>query len=894
MSTATQTAEVDQVRQDIRLLGRILGEVIAKQEGQEIFELVETARTTAFAIARREKDAEALLDLFRERPVAETNLVARSFTFFALLANLAEDLDDEKHGDFVTLDSTFDKLKDKGVSAQQANEVISGALVSPVLTAHPTETRRRSIFDAQKHIKELIKATRREGVTPEIERQLTLRITLLWQTGLIRVSRPSLEDEIKVGLRYYQLSLLEEIPALNLTVRRKYRETFDQEVDSAAMVRPGSWIGGDHDGNPYVDGEKVAHATTQAALVALSYYERELHELERELSLTQRHSEPTAELVALADASNNTNALRLDEPYRRAIFGIRARIQATLDRAKGKVKKKIKAAPYNQPEELLADLAVIDHSLRAAKDDIIADDRLLKIRAAVKTFGFHLHSLDLRQNSESFENVLTEIFALNGYTDDYRGLGEEEKIALLQEELETKRPLLFPRGSKWREQLSADTEKELGIFEAAAKAVSQFGRAAVPHCIISMTGSVSDILEPMVLLKEYGMDEVDLVPLFETIDDLEAGASILDKLWNVPVYREHLTRRGNKQEVMLGYSDSNKDGGYLQANWALYDAELDLVEVCRAHGVELRLFHGRGGAVGRGGGPTYDALLAQPAGAVSGSVRITEQGEVISAQYGSPETARHHLQSFVAGVLEASLLDTEPMKDTERAYAVMRELSALSAERYQELVGDPGFIDYFTQSTPLAEIGELNIGSRPAARKQTKAISDLRAIPWVLSWSQQRTNVPGWFGVGSALSKWAGEDESRWDELRALYSEWPFFRTVLSNMAQVMSKAEISLARLYADLVDDQEVAGRIYELIREEFQLTRNAYLRITGFEGLAGDNQRQARSLKRRYPYLLPLNVIQAEMLRRYREGDDSFVVANTIRVTMNGLATALRNAG
>ena len=345
---------------------------------------------------------------------------------------------------------------------------------------------------------------------------------------------------------------------------------------------------------------------------------------------------------------------------------------------------------------------------------------------------------------------------------------------------------------------------------------------------------------------------------------------------------------------MLGYSDSNKDGGYLQANWALYDAELALVDLCNRHGIRLRLAHGRGGAVGRGGGPTYDAILAQPKGAVDGSIRITEQGEIISAKYGSPETARRHLEAFVAGTLEASLLDTEPIEDPTRAYDIMRTLAAYSGEKYNELIGDPGFIDYFTQSTPLHEIGELNLGSRPASRKQTTAISDLRAIPWVLSWAQSRTNVPGWFGVGTAVERWAGEDEDRWDDLRELYRDWPFFRSVLSNMAQVMAKAELSLARLYADLVEDREVAERIYSLIADEFERTKQVYFRITGHTDLVAENQRQARSLKRRYPYLLPLNAVQLELLRRYRAGDEAFLVPKTIQVTMNGLATALRNAG
>ena len=743
-------------------------------------------------------------------------------------------------------------------------------------------------------------------------------MTLLWQTALIRIARPTLEDEVDVGLRYYKLSLLDQVPALNRAIRHAMRETFGQQLPDSPVVRPGSWIGGDHDGNPYVTEHTLTYATRKAAKTVLRYYEEQLAELERELSLSDRYSSSSKELGALADAANNTEESRVDEPYRRAIYGIRHRVKATLQEVKGEMRG-TSASAYASPEELKRDLDVIDRSLRQFNDDIIADDRLARLRSAVTTFGFHLYSLDMRQNSESFENLLTEIFAEASIVEEYRALGEEEKIELLVKELQTNRPLLFSDA-----EFSEDTAKELGIFRAAARAVRDLGPESVSHCIISMTGTVSDILEPMVLLKEVGLKQVDVVPLFETIEDLKAGAGILEKLWAVPVYREHLRSRGDIQEVMLGYSDSNKDGGYLQANWALYDAELELVELCQRFGIGLRLAHGRGGAVGRGGGPTYDAILAQPKGAVSGSVRITEQGEVISAKYGAPETARRHLEAFVSGALEASLLDTEPIADPERAYDIMRELASLSGAAYRQLVDDPGFISYFTQSTPLHEIGELNLGSRPTSRKQTTAISDLRAIPWVLSWSQSRTNIPGWFGVGSAVTLWVAQgagtagssadtspggevkssevksgevksgEEARWEELRELYRTWPFFRSVFSNMAQVMAKAEMQLARLYANLVDDKATAERIFALISEEFERTREVYLKVTGNADLVSENQRQARSLKRRYPYLLPLNAVQLELLRRYRQGDDQFLVSKTIQVTMNGLATALRNAG
>lgn len=559
--------------------------------------------------------------------------------------------------------------------------------------------------------------------------------------------------------------------------------------------------------------------------------------------------------------------------------------------------------PYASPEEFLNDALTIDHSLRESKDVLIADDRLSVLISAIESFGFNLYALDLRQNSESYEDVLTELFERAQVTANYRELSEAEKLEVLLKELRSPRPLI-PHGS---DEYSEVTDRELGIFRTASEAVKKFGPRMVPHCIISMASSVTDVLEPMVLLKEFGLiaangdnprGTVDVIPLFETIEDLQAGAGILDELWKIDLYRNYLLQRDNVQEVMLGYSDSNKDGGYFSANWALYDAELQLVELCRSAGVKLRLFHGRGGTVGRGGGPSYDAILAQPRGAVQGSVRITEQGEIISAKYGNPETARRNLEALVSATLEASLLDVSELTDHQRAYDIMSEISELSLKKYASLVHeDQGFIDYFTQSTPLQEIGSLNIGSRPSSRKQTSSVEDLRAIPWVLSWSQSRVMLPGWFGVGTALEQWIGEGEQatqRIAELQTLNESWPFFTSVLDNMAQVMSKAELRLAKLYADLIPDTEVAERVYSVIREEYFLTKKMFCVITGSDDLLDDNPLLARSVQRRYPYLLPLNVIQVEMMRRYRKGDQSEQVSRNIQLTMNGLSTALRNSG
>jgi len=555
---------------------------------------------------------------------------------------------------------------------------------------------------------------------------------------------------------------------------------------------------------------------------------------------------------------------------------------------------------YQTPAELLADLNVIDWSLRSNGSGVLADDRLARLREAMHVFGFHLSGLDLRQNSDVHEEVVAELLAWAGVHSDYRSLPEPERVELLAAELTTRRPLTKPDA-----ELSELARKELDIIAAAARAVQVFGPQAIPNYIISMCQSVSDMLEAAVLLKEVGLLDasgdqpyapVGIVPLFETIDDLQRGSSILEAVLDLPRYRAVVSARGDSQEVMLGYSDSNKDGGYLAANWALYRAELDLVESAQKTGIRLRLFHGRGGTVGRGGGPSYDAILAQPPGAVNGSLRITEQGEVIAAKYAEPRVAHRNLETLLAATLEATLLDVEGLGDAaEPAYEVLDELAARAQRAYAELVHEtPGFVEYFKASTPVSEIGALNIGSRPTSRKPTTSISDLRAIPWVLAWSQSRVMLPGWYGTGAAFEAWIGEGDGRLDVLRDLYRRWPFFRTVLSNMAQVLSKSDMGLAARYSELVEDEALRKRVFDKIADEHARTIRMHKLITGHDDLLADNPALARSVFNRFPYLEPLNHLQVELLRRYRSGDDDELVQRGILLTMSGLATALRNSG
>ncbi|UVE94127.1 phosphoenolpyruvate carboxylase [Dietzia sp. B32] len=915
------------LRDDVRFLGAVLGDTVRDQAGEKIFDLVETARRTAFAVRRSEADRDEVAGLFTDVSADEMIPVIRAFSLFALLANVAEDLHQERRRGIHTaagepppdgdLEATWARLAESSPDPARLEAVRATARVAPVLTAHPTETRRRSVFEITRRVLDLmrrrdgLRAAERDRVTDaeldRVERDIRRHVLTLWQTAIIRSQRPRIEDEVLGGLQYHEATLMEVIPPLNAEIAERLGS------GDRPVVRPGSWIGGDRDGNPYVTGDVVRFATEQAAALLHRHYTEELRLLERELPMSRRIVKVPTALRDLADsmveADGELAAAREDVPFRRAVRVVRRRLAARVRSSSSSPGSSPDAIghddePYTSPGEMLADLDVIDAALGSCGGDLARSPRLRDLRWAVRTFGFHLQALDMRQNSESHEEVLTELFALAGVSEDYSALDEDARLELLLRELSHDRPLLGPRA-----ELSELAAKELGVMRAAAAAVDLLGPEVVPHYIVSMCGTVSDLLEPAVLLREVGLfsgdpaeprSSVRLIPLLETIDDLAAGPDILDTALAIPQFRALIRAQGDVLEVMLGYSDSNKDGGYLAANWALYQAERDLAEAAARADVHLRYFHGRGGAVGRGGGNSYEAILAQPPGAVQGALRITEQGEVISAKYSEPRRARRNLEALVAATLEASLLDVEGLGERAgEAYAVMAELATLGREAYASLVhSDPGFIEYFTTSTPVAEIGELNIGSRPSSRKQTSSVEDLRAIPWVLSWSQSRVMLPGWFGVGTALRQWVdAEGEAaaeRLATLRRLYDDWPFLRTTLSNMAQVMAKADMGLAGRYAELVPDAEVGRRIHGVLTDEFELTRRMVLAITGQETLLDDNPALARSVRNRFPYLEPLNVLQVELLRRYRAGDSDPAVRTGIQLTMNGLATALRNSG
>jgi phosphoenolpyruvate carboxylase len=609
----------------------------------------------------------------------------------------------------------------------------------------------------------------------------------------------------------------------------------------------------------------------------------------------------TDALQALAEESNDNSPHRANEPYRRAIIGMYGRVAQAASELCGVVAvpaSQVVTEAYVHADELSADLRVIAQSLSSNNSEALVTGRLNNLIEAVDVFGFHLATIDLRQNSDVHEACVAELLKGAQVADDYLALNEAERCELLRAELNSTRVLTNPWLAK--SELLAD---ELAIFNKARELRERFGERLIEQAIISKATSVSDMLEVAVLMKETGLaaggDDAwcafDIAPLFETIEDLQAASEVMTEWFKLPLVNKWLEARGRTQEVMLGYSDSNKDGGFLTSNWSLYEAQQALTQVAMKSDVSMSFFHGRGGSVGRGGGPSYDAILAQPAGSVQGKIRLTEQGEVIGAKYGDPDLGLRNLETLVAAALEASAAQVSDAKDWREFELAMREMSDLSFKAYRKLVYETdGFTDFFRAATPINEIAQLNIGSRPSARKPSMRIEDLRAIPWVFSWAQARIMLPGWYGVGSAFTTWVGDDESRLEVLKSMHREWPFFKSIISNIDMILAKTDLAIASRYAEMVDDVALSKRIFGEIVDEWQRTFDILVKITGQETLLSENPVLARSLRNRLPYLDPLNHLQVELLKRYRAGDESMEVQTGIHIAINGLAAGLRNSG
>ncbi|MFC5463066.1 phosphoenolpyruvate carboxylase [Massilia niabensis] len=899
---------------DIRELGRQLGETIRAQHGDQVFDEIESIRKMSIGFRRSQDQSthDELRATLNGMSSDDAMHLIRAFSYFSLLANIAED---QHHIRRSRAHLTAGSPSRKGSIAHAVDSICAAgrmaelpaffrdACVSPVFTAHPTEVQRKSILNCQMAIARLLDERDRMQLTPEEEREnfdaIGRGILTLWQTRLLRPVKLSVMDEVDNGLSFFESTVFSSLPrlyaALEDTLAEKEAGWADIELPS--FMKVGSWIGGDRDGNPFVTADILRETLKVQATQVLDFYLDELLKLASQLSLAQSLCACSDELRAIADRAVDNSPHHLDEPYRRALYGIHNRLART--RA-WLVEGQIQAASdlYLSAGEFQADLDAVHRSLVFHGARLLARGRLRQLRRAVKVFGFSLAPVDLRQNADVHERVVAELLARARRGLNYQALDEAARCTFLLEELSSRRPLVSPF-----ERYSEETEAELAILREVQIVQARYGREAVTNYIISKAASVSDLLEVALLLKESGLMrlapvalDLNIIPLFETIDDLRKGAAVMAQAFELPLYMAMLESCNKVQEVMLGYSDSNKDGGYVTSGWELHKAEIDLVEVFRRHGVQLQLFHGRGGSVGRGGGPSYEAILAQPAGAVQGRIRLTEQGEVITAKYANPEVGRRNLEVLVAATLEATLLSADKAEPRRVHVEAMEFISAQALRTYRALVYEtPGFETYFWESTVIFEIAALNVGSRPASRGKSRSIEDLRAIPWVLSWAQCRLMLPGWYGFGTAVERFMHDAPAeRLAMLRGMVREWPFFATLLSNMDMVLAKSDLAIAGRYAALVADEALRTHIFDTICAEHARAVAALKQITSHDQLLDANPLMQRSLRNRLPYIDPLNHLQVELLRRYRHGASDESTRSGLHMSINGIAAGLRNSG
>ena len=873
---------------DIRFLGKLLGDVIRDYDGEALFRRIEQIRSTSVDRYRGALSPDAVDPGLGALSLDETLAFTRGFMLFSLLANLAEDRQGVSAEPGATLAEALERLAKSGVGKAEAVRFLDGALIVPVLTAHPTEVRRKSIIDHRNRIADLMRLRDAEVAETEdgepVEAAIERQIALLWRTRPLRRERLYVADEVETALSYLRDVFLPVLPALYARWERALA------ARPQSFLRVGSWIGGDRDGNPFVDAASLELALSSAAEAVLAHYLDEVNALGAEISISSELAEVPADVAALADRSGDEGASRADEPYRRALSGIYARLAATYAQFTGEAPPRpspLPGEPYAGPDELRAELEVVAEGL----GEIGEGGPLARLVRSVETFGFHLATLDLRQNADVHERVVAELLKTAGVEPDYLGLSESGRVALLRSELAGTRLLASPFADH-----SEETKKELAIVRAAAAARQRYGAGAISYYLISKAASVSDLLETYILLKEAGLwrggeaprAEVMAVPLFETIDDLRRAPQIMGIYLALPEIAAVTAAHGH-QEVMLGYSDSNKDGGYLTSVWSLYLAARALADLFAERKTGLQLFHGRGGAVGRGGGSSFSAILAQPSGTVQGRIRITEQGEVIAAKYGTRESAAANLDAIAAATLIASL-EPRSGRRRQRFYDAIASVSDAAFAAYRGLVYETeGFRAFFRQMTPIAEIADLKIGSRPASRTRSDRIEDLRAIPWVFSWAQARVMLPGWYGVGSGLA--AVGDTGLLAEMR---EAWPFFRTTLENLEMVLAKSDMGIAARYAELVPDEALREAIFGRIRDEWQRTHDLLLGVTGETRLLAGNEKLDESIRLRLPYIEPLNLLQIELLKRHRAGEKDPRIGEGIQLSINAIATALRNSG
>lgn len=900
------------------MLGELLGQTIIQQAGQEVYDLEEEIRGLSKSWRQGDESANASLanimsELASDLPVAAD--IVKAFSTYFQLVNLAEEhqrvriLRDRENNAFVsnipmdeTIEDAISKLKHQGVSAEELQATLNRVYITPVFTAHPTESRRRTVRQILKHVSAVVDGIQSAGTMefekPELNRKLKSLVTLLWQSDATRDRRPTVMDEVRnTGLYFFEETLFDVVPQIYEEIESALQEHYpDHEFQLSPFLTYGSWIGGDRDGNPLVT-DDVTWKTLQAQKEqALERYQKDVFELYELLSVSQNRvgfsQQFQADMKEIRSAVSDQDVIhrfRL-EPYRQKFILVFRKLRATRNVNVDNVQAE-NTGIYSSATELLDDLNLVRESLEANCGADLVKGELARLIRRVEIFGFHLATLDVRQHAKRHRSAIQEICERYEIADDYTAMNEQEKVELLTGLIRSKRPLTA------KLEFSEETNSILSLFEVIANAQKNIDPNAMQTYIISMTESVSNLLEILLLMKNANLfGKLDLVPLFETVDDLNQAPETMLTLFNNPVYKEHLAARGNRQQIMIGYSDSNKDGGYFRANWMLFSAQRRMAAACREQGVALTLFHGRGGSLGRGGGPANRAILSQPPESVDGRIRITEQGEVVSSRYSNPAIARRHLQQLVHAVL-CSTGERTTYDQLERWSTVMDEISELAFQKYKSLVEDAKFIDYFESATPIELVENLNIGSRPTRRKSSRGIEDLRAIPWVFSWTQSRANISSWFGIGTAVRDWCAGAPDRLSQLQEMYRDWPFFNSILKNVHLGLGRADMDIAGLYAKLAGED--CRPIFDQIFSEFQLTSEHLLQVTGHENILDTEPWLQRSIRVRNPYVDPLNYIQVALLERLRSSEEldedaQDELTRVLSNSVNGIAAGLQNVG
>ncbi|CEW28071.1 phosphoenolpyruvate carboxylase [Streptococcus pneumoniae] len=884
------------VQEEVLILTELLEDITKNMLAPETFEKIIQLKELS-----TQEDYQGLNRLVTSLSNDEMVYISRYFSILPLLINISEDVDlayEINHQNNIDQDylgklSTTIKLV---AEKENAVEILEHLNVVPVLTAHPTQVQRKSMLDLTNHIHSLLRKYRdvKLGLINKDKWYNDLRryIEIIMQTDMIREKKLKVTNEITNAMEYYNSSFLKAVPHLT-TEYKRLAQAHGLNLKQAKPITMGMWIGGDRDGNPFVTAKTLKQSALTQCEVIMNYYDKKIYQLYREFSLSTSIVNVSKQVREMARQSKDNSIYREKELYRRALFDIQSKIQATKTYL---IEDEEVGTRYETANDFYKDLIAIRDSLLENKGESLISGDFVELLQAVEIFGFYLASIDMRQDSSVYEACVAELLKSAGIHSRYSELSEEEKCDLLLKELEEDPRILSATHAEKSELLA----KELAIFKTARVLKDKLGDDVIRQTIISHATSLSDMLELAILLKEVGLVDterarVQIVPLFETIEDLDHSEETMRKYLSLSLAKKWIDSRNNYQEIMLGYSDSNKDGGYLSSCWTLYKAQQQLTAIGDEFGVKVTFFHGRGGTVGRGGGPTYEAITSQPLKSIKDRIRLTEQGEVIGNKYGNKDAAYYNLEMLVSAAINRMITQKKSDTNTPNRYeAIMDQVVDHSYDVYRDLVfGNEHFYDYFFESSPIKAISSFNIGSRPAARKTITEIGGLRAIPWVFSWSQSRVMFPGWYGVGSSFKEFINKNPENIAILRDMYQNWPFFQSLLSNVDMVLSKSNMNIAFEYAKLCEDEQVKA-IYETILNEWQVTKNVILAIEGHDELLADNPYLKASLDYRMPYFNILNYIQLELIKRQRRGELSSDQERLIHITINGIATGLRNSG